>query len=90
MIPVIKQTEKEIIARNSMGETIRVVTEGEKHLIYHSDIGPEPCRLMSLTGVFVVLNHRGRPLVIDQEEMLFILWAIDQLGEKHAPLADMR
>jgi len=90
MIPVIKQTKNEVIGRNSMGETIRVVTEGDNHYIYHSDIGREPCRLMSLTGVFVVLNHRGRPQVIDQEEMLFILWAIDQLGEKPTPLVGMR
>jgi hypothetical protein len=90
MIPVIKQTEKEIIGRNSMGETIRVVAEADQCLIYHSDIGREPCKLMSLTGVYLVLNHRGRPQVIDQEEMLFILWAIDQLGENHAPLADTR
>jgi hypothetical protein len=90
MIPVIKQTEKEIIGRNSIGETIRVATEGDNCVIYHSDIGPEPCRLMSLTGVFVVLNHRGRPQVIDQDEMLFILWAIDKLGQKHKPLAGIR
>ena len=82
MIPVTKQTDQEIEAKNSMGETIRVVAEGEGCLIYHSDIGREPCRLMSLTGVFVVLNHRGRPQVIDQEEMLFILWAIDRLSGK--------
>jgi hypothetical protein len=80
MIPVIKQTETEIVGRNSLGETIQVVAEGDKYPIYHSDIGPEPCRLMSLTGIFLVLNHRGRPQVIDQDEMLFILWAIDQLG----------
>jgi len=90
MIPVIKQTKKDVIGRNSMGETIRVASEGDQCLIYHSDIGPEPCRLMSLTGVFVVLNHRGRPQVIDQDEMLFILWAIDQLGDKPTPLAGMR
>ncbi len=81
MIPVIKQTETEIVGKNSMGETIRVVAEGDQNLIYHSDIGPEPCRLMSLTGVYVVLNHRGRPQVTDQEEMTFILWAIDRLNE---------
>ena len=80
MIPVIKQTDTEVVGQNTMGETIRVVAEGEQFLIYHSDIGCEPCRLMSLTGIFVVLNHRGRPQVIDQDEMLFILWAIDQLG----------
>lgn len=83
MIPVIQQNEHEIIGRNSLGETIRVVNEGDHQSIYHSDIGWEPCRLMSLTGVFVVLNHRGRPQVIDPEEMLFILWAIDQLGGMH-------
>jgi hypothetical protein len=90
MIPVIQQTENEVSGRNSLGETIRVVAESDQCLIYHSDIGREPCRLMSLTGVFMVLNYRGRPQVIDQDEMLFILWAIDQLGEKHAPLAGTR
>jgi hypothetical protein len=82
---VIKQTETEIVGKNSLGETIRVVAEGGKYAIYHSDIGREPCSLMNITGVYLVLNHRGRPQVIDQEEMLFILWAIDQLGGWPAP-----
>lgn len=90
MIPLIKSTETEIVGRNSMGETIRVVAKGEKFLIFHSDIGQEPCHLMSMTGIYLVLNHRGRPQVIDQEEMLFILWAIDQLGNKQMPLAGIR
>ena len=87
MIPVIKQTEKEIIGRNSMGEFIRVIATSEGHRIYHSDIGKEPCQLMSVMGVYVVLNDRGRPQLIAQDELLFILWAIDQLGGAKIPQA---
>jgi hypothetical protein len=80
MIPIIRQTESEIVGRNSYDETIRVVADSGKYAIYHSDIGPESCRLVNLPGIFLIVNKRGKPQVIDQEEMLFILWAIDQLG----------
>jgi len=80
MIPVIRRTETEIVGRNSMGETIRVVAEGGQYPIYHSDIGQEPCSLIGAAGLFLVLDPLGRPQVIGQDEMLFILWAIEQLG----------
>lgn len=80
MIPVIRRTETEIAGKNSLGETIRVVAKDGKYSIYHSDIGPESCSLVGVAGIFLVLNHQGKPQVIGQDEMLFILWAIDQLG----------
>ena len=80
MIPVIQRTENKIVGKNSFDETIEVAAEGGKHPIYNSDIGPRPCRLMSVAGIYLVVDYRGRPQVIGQDEMLFILWAIDQLG----------
>ena len=80
MIPVIRQSEKEVVGLTCLGETIRVAARDDKYPIYHSDIGPDPCSLAGYLGVFMILDHRCKPLVMGQDEMLFILWAIDQLG----------